>query len=80
MGFEIALMIVGALIAIVGMYSLGVSVWLMRKYVKYNRQENSAGLTGHIAFFHQGLARQRPAQGRNVVSSSQSSSARKVKS
>ena len=46
MGFEIALMIVGALIAIVGMYSLGVSVWLMRKYVKYNRRENSAGLTG----------------------------------
>lgn len=46
MGFEIALGIVGLLILIVGAYSLSVSVWLMIKYVKFNRKDNSAGLTG----------------------------------
>jgi Zn-dependent membrane protease YugP len=46
MGFEIALAVVGLLIAIVGIYSLIVSVWLMIKYVKFNRKKNSAGLTG----------------------------------
>ena len=46
MGFEIALMVVGAFIALVGLYSLGVSVWLMCKYVKFNKRNNSAGLTG----------------------------------
>ena len=46
MGFEIALLIVGILITIVGGYSLVVSVWLSIKYVKFNRQNNSAGLTG----------------------------------
>ena len=46
MGFEIALMVVGALIALVGLYSLGVSVWLMCKYVKFNKRNNFAGLTG----------------------------------
>ena len=45
-GLEIALAIVGILIAIVGAYSLVVSVWLMIKYVKFNKQKNSAGLTG----------------------------------
>ena len=46
MGFEIALGIVGLLIIIVGIYSLLVSVWLLFKYIKFNKQENSAGLTG----------------------------------
>ena len=46
MFFEIALAIVGGLIAIVGIYALIVSVWLMVKYVKFNRKTNSAGLTG----------------------------------
>jgi Zn-dependent membrane protease YugP len=46
MGFEIALAIVGGLIAIVGIYALIVSIWLMVKYVKFNRRKNSAGLTG----------------------------------
>ena len=46
MGFEVALFIVGLLISIVGIYSLVVSVWLMVKYVKFNRRNNSAGLTG----------------------------------
>ena len=46
MGLEIALVIVGILIAIVGLYSLVVSVWLMIKYIKFNKKENSAGLTG----------------------------------
>jgi Zn-dependent membrane protease YugP len=46
MDFEIALAIVGILIAIVGAYSMVVSVWLMVKYVTYNRKQNSANLTG----------------------------------
>lgn len=46
MGFDIALAIVGCLIAIVGAYALVVSIWLMVKYVRFNRLENSAGLTG----------------------------------
>ena len=46
MGFEIALTIVGCLIAVVGSASLIVSVWLAMKYVSYNKKENSAGLTG----------------------------------
>ena len=46
MDFEIALGIVGLLIAIVGIYALFVSVWLMVKYIKFNRRENRAGLTG----------------------------------
>ena len=46
MGFEIALAVVGGLIAIVGIYALIVSVWLMIKYVKFNRRQNSAGFTG----------------------------------
>ena len=46
MGFDIALIIVGLLITIVAGYALVVSVWLMIKYVKYNRKQNSAGLTG----------------------------------
>lgn len=44
--FEIALAIVGLLICICGMVALVVSVWLAVKYIKYNRKENSAGLTG----------------------------------
>ena len=46
MGFEIALTVVGVLIAIVGMVSGIISLWLMIKYVKFNRRENSAGLSG----------------------------------
>lgn len=46
MGFEIALGIVAFLIVIVGAYALCVSVWLMVKYVRFNRTNNSAGLTG----------------------------------
>ena len=44
--FEIALLIVGLLIVIVGAYSFCVSVWLSIKYVKFNRKNNSAGMTG----------------------------------
>ena len=43
---EIALMIVGALIGLVGIYAFIVSVWLIVKYVRFNRIKNSAGLTG----------------------------------
>ena len=43
---EIALMIVGALIGLVGIYALIVSVWLIVKYIRFNRIKNSAGLTG----------------------------------
>ena len=46
MGLEIALMVVGALIGIIGIVSLFVSVWLVVKYHKFNKKENSAGLTG----------------------------------
>lgn len=46
MDFEIALAIVACLIALVGAYSLVVSVWLAIKYVKFNRTQNSAGLSG----------------------------------
>lgn len=46
MNFETALFIVGLLIAIVGIYSSIVSIWLMVKYVKFNRKNNSAGLSG----------------------------------
>ena len=46
MGLEIALMVVGALIAIVGMVSGIISLWLIAKYYKYNRRSNSIGMTG----------------------------------
>ena len=46
MDFEIALAIVACLIGLVGAYSLVVSVWLAIKYVKFNRTQNSAGLSG----------------------------------
>ena len=46
MELEIALMIVGILIAIVGIVSGIVSIWLAFKYMKYNRRENSLGLSG----------------------------------
>ena len=45
-GLEIALMIVGALIAVVGLISLVVSAWLGIKYYKFNRKENSIHMTG----------------------------------
>ena len=46
MALEIALMIVGALIVIVGAVSGVVSLWLIVKYYKYNRRQNSLGMTG----------------------------------
>ena len=46
MGFEIALAIVGGMIILVSIYALIVSIWLMVKYVKFNRQKNTAGLSG----------------------------------
>ena len=46
MGLEIALMIVGVLIVIVGIASGATSLWLTVKYFRFNRRENSLGLTG----------------------------------
>ena len=46
MFFDIALIVVGALIAVFGLYAGIVSVWLIVKYIKFNRRQNSAGLTG----------------------------------
>ena len=46
MGLEIALAIVGALIVVVAMVSGVVSIWLSIKYFRFNRRENSLGLTG----------------------------------
>ena len=42
----VAMVIVAALILIVGLFSLVVSIYLAVKYVRFNRQRNSAGLTG----------------------------------
>lgn len=46
MALEIALVFVGALIALVAFASGIVSIWLIAKYYKYNRQENSLNMTG----------------------------------
>ena len=46
MALEIALLVVGVLIAIVGMVSGITSIWLIVKYFRFNRRENSLGLTG----------------------------------
>lgn len=46
MALEIALAIVGAMIFIVGIVSTIISTWLVVRYYKYNRQENSIGMTG----------------------------------
>ena len=46
MTLEIALIVVGVLIAIVGLASGITSFWLVIKYYRYNRWGNSLGLTG----------------------------------
>ena len=48
MTLEIALIIVGVLIAIVGIVSGITSIWLVVKYFRFNRRENSLGLTGIV--------------------------------
>ena len=45
-GLEIALVIVGMLIGLVGLASLTVSAWLAVKYYTFNRKENSIHMTG----------------------------------
>jgi Zn-dependent membrane protease YugP len=45
-GLEIALVVVGLLIAVIGIISLVVSGWLGIKYAKFNRIENSVHMTG----------------------------------
>ena len=44
-----AIFIVGVLIAVVAIISVSISVWLFVKYITYNRQKNSAGITGSEA-------------------------------
>lgn len=46
MGLEIALAVVALLIAVVGLVSLVISIWLAIKYSKFNRKENSLHMTG----------------------------------
>jgi Zn-dependent membrane protease YugP len=46
MGLEIALMSVGVLICIVAIISGITSLWLVAKYFRFNRYQNSLGLTG----------------------------------
>lgn len=46
MALEIALMVVGTLIFFVGIASVITNTWLIVKYYKYNRRENSLGMTG----------------------------------
>ena len=41
-----AMFIVAVLIIAVAVVSIGVSIWLMYKYIQFNRRTNSAGLTG----------------------------------
>ena len=46
LGLELALVVVGLLIAAVGLVSMVVSVWLAIRYYKFNRKENSVHMTG----------------------------------
>ena len=46
MTIEIAIIIVGALIGIVSFVSIITSIWLAIRYYRFNRRENSLGLTG----------------------------------
>ena len=46
MTLEIALIVVGILILLVGIASGITSIWLLIKYYRFNRRENSLGLTG----------------------------------
>lgn len=46
MALEIALLIVGAMIGICGIVSMVISAWLGVKYYRFNRIQNSAGMTG----------------------------------
>jgi Zn-dependent membrane protease YugP len=46
MALEIAIAVVALLIFLMTIVSLTVNIWLMVKYIKYNRRPNSAGLTG----------------------------------
>ena len=46
MTLEIALIVVGILILLVGIASGITSIWLVIKYYRFNRRENSLGLTG----------------------------------
>lgn len=44
-----AIFVVGILIIAVGVVSVGVSLWLMYKYIKFNRTTNSANINGRDA-------------------------------
>ena len=46
MALEIALLVVGVLIFIVGIVATIISIWLAVKYFKFNRRQNSLGMTG----------------------------------
>ena len=46
MELEIAIAIVGLLICIVGLVSGVISIWLAIRYAKFNKKENTAGMTG----------------------------------
>ena len=46
MGLKVAFMIVGALIAVMAFVAGAVGFWLTIKYFRFNRRENSLGLTG----------------------------------
>lgn len=44
-----AIFIVGCLIAVMALVSVGISLWLFVKYITFNRKPNSANLTGKAA-------------------------------
>lgn len=48
-GVAVALCVVAVLICVVALFSGIISIWLGFAYYKYNRLENSAGLTGEEA-------------------------------
>ena len=48
-GLQWAMFIVGALIVVVALVSVAISLWLMVRYIKFNRRKNSAGITGSEA-------------------------------
>lgn len=43
---EWAIVIVAGLIIVVALFSIVISVWLSIRYIRFNRKQNSAGLTG----------------------------------
>ena len=46
---QVALLIVGVLIVVVALFAFVISIWLSISYIKYNKRQNAAGITGEEA-------------------------------